>query len=56
MGEALWGGEGRRERQESDQEGSEKDRQTDRPQVLFSDDRLQGDLSSILSCHFSLQW
>lgn len=48
-------GRGQEGATESNQKGGETDRQTDRPQVLFSDNRLQGDLTSVLSHHFSLQ-
>ena len=56
MEETLGGGGGERAgRGDREQPEGERDGQTDRPQVLFSDNRLQVDLTSILSHHFSLQ-
>ena len=49
------GGGERAGRGDREQPEGERDGQTDRPQVLFSDNRLQVDLTSILSHHFSLQ-
>lgn len=49
------GGRGLEGETDKEQPGGERDGWTDRPQVLFSDNRLQGDLSSIFSRHFSLQ-